>query len=337
MFHVITNASDFGGAEIFICELVDHFSEVCVWTCREILEKLRVKTSSKNMRKIKWQEIDFSNLDDTRLTDLLSSFSNKDDQVFLNVQWPQSYEKIFTLLHLVVAKVHIHLHLFPYGRFPSIKGKDVTISCVSKDISDRLYNQTGSKSVVTGNQPVGGVEKYLSIDVADTLNTKALIIGRVDSQKNFDEAIFYSSLLKSSGLVSEVAWAGWNESVLHYKSPNIDFLGVQIIPEIITDYGFIIFFSKYEGLSLSLLEAMAAGRVVFAPKESSFPEVIRNNENGFLFNLNVVSSLLKKLEMVSDIKERLRISREARSSVVNYCKKYKVFEILKREVGYVEQ
>lgn len=85
---------------------------------------------------------------------------------------------------------------------------------------------------------------------------------------------------------------------------------------------------KYEGIGMSFLEAMAAGRCVIAPDYPTMNEYITNGQNGYLYNL-------KKPQKIKNLNVR-EIQKNAAEFIKNgYEKwqreKYKIFEYIEAE------
>jgi glycosyltransferase involved in cell wall biosynthesis len=71
--------------------------------------------------------------------------------------------------------------------------------------------------------------------------------------------------------------------------------------------------SAHEGLSLALLEAMAAGKVIVASANKSHCEILRNGSNALLFQLDNEKDLAKQIiSALTDEQLRLKLSQSAR-------------------------
>jgi len=64
--------------------------------------------------------------------------------------------------------------------------------------------------------------------------------------------------------------------------------------------------SYNEGLPMSILEAMAAGKLIISTSVGSIPEVVKNRENGYIINPGDILELKNRLEMCFD-KANLRV------------------------------
>jgi len=88
--------------------------------------------------------------------------------------------------------------------------------------------------------------------------------GGVYDEESFE---YLKKLVEDSGLASEVAFLGNRED----------------IPELLAQSDLFILPSRYEGMPVSLLEAMAAGVPVIASNISGSADLINHGENGLLF------------------------------------------------------
>lgn len=115
---------------------------------------------------------------------------------------------------------------------------------------------------------------------------KVLFVGRLDEQKGFDilsEAI--------APLQEKVALRVIGESVLNERAPlasellNVEFLGWQDECHIQGQFAVadvVVMPSRWEGFGLVAIEAMRAGKAVIASKVGGLPEVVVDEETGFL-------------------------------------------------------
>lgn len=80
-----------------------------------------------------------------------------------------------------------------------------------------------------------------------------------------------------------------------------------------------VFPSLWEGLSITLIEAMAASSCILAGSIPSNRELINDNINGLLFDLNRKDEFVKKVdELISDDSLRGRLSQNASADAVNF-------------------
>jgi len=78
--------------------------------------------------------------------------------------------------------------------------------------------------------------------------------------------------------------------------------------------------SKREGLPISLIEAMAREKIVISSTTNGGKEIIKNNKNGFLFEIGNYRQLAKIVNKIMNMseKEKKKIRREARKTAKNF-------------------
>ena len=88
------------------------------------------------------------------------------------------------------------------------------------------------------------------------------------------------------------------------------------IPEVLSVMDLFLLTSTTEGISVTVLEAMAAGIPVIASRVGGNPEVIEDGKNGFLLELDGVQNWVAKAgELIVSPEERARISFNGKHSV----------------------
>ena len=87
------------------------------------------------------------------------------------------------------------------------------------------------------------------------------------------------------------------------------------IPNLLIKYagGIAVLTSRYEGFSLSLIEAMSQGLVPISFSVGVAPEIIRNGENGFIVH-NIEEAEEKNKKMLNDTALRHRLALVKRNS-----------------------
>lgn len=108
-------------------------------------------------------------------------------------------------------------------------------------------------------------------------------VGRITDQKN--PKLFNDIALNNKDI--KFVWIGDGPQRHLLNSNNVHVTGWvnhNHMINMINEFDFFILCSKWEGLSISLLEAMANGKVCFASNIIGCKEVIQDNINGFLFN-----------------------------------------------------
>jgi len=107
----------------------------------------------------------------------------------------------------------------------------------------------------------------------------------------------------------------------------VEFLGVRKdIPELMSVLDVYTLVSIYEGMPLSILEAIAAGKPIVATNVLGINEVIKDGENGLLAESNNPESLANALtRMINDKELRIKIA----NNNLNERMKYSFSEMIK--------
>lgn len=167
---------------------------------------------------------------------------------------------------------------------------------------------------------------------------KVLInVGRMSKQKNhrllvecFSEIVqTYSNvrlLLVGDG---ELKGEIFNLAKRLKVDKKIDFVGnVKKVEEYLQKADIFIMTSDYEGLPLSVIEAMAAGLPIIATKAGGIKELVENEKNGYLSNVGDKESLVKyTLTLLQNPQECIRMGKNSKEmaqkySVQNMVSKY---------------
>ena len=131
-------------------------------------------------------------------------------------------------------------------------------------------------------------------------NYDVVFIGRITEQKDPDRLIAVLKELAERMPGMKIAIAGTGNLEGHMKKlaeqynlmSNIDFFGFMSNPlKLLSDTKVMIMTSKFEGLPMTVLEAMALGVPVVSTPVDGLKEVITNGINGYLESEN--SQLVK--------------------------------------------
>lgn len=130
---------------------------------------------------------------------------------------------------------------------------------------------------------------------------KFLTVGRLEKQKDYEYLI---NLFNSSQYTLDIIGAGSLKNELVSKSENnINFLGKLDFDELLNkykEYKYFIMASNFEGNPKSLVEAMSAGCIVFAPDIKNIIEIITDGENGYIYSKEL-NNLFEILQSTSEI------------------------------------
>jgi colanic acid/amylovoran biosynthesis glycosyltransferase len=136
-----------------------------------------------------------------------------------------------------------------------------------------------------------------------------LSIGRLHTVKNHGFLLLACRELKSKGvkfrcvIVGEGTERGklellireldvQNEVLLQGAVPR------EKLPQFYAEANVVVLTSHSEGIPVTLMEAMAMGRVVLAPRITGIPELVRHRQTGFLYRPNSMQDFLTKLDFI---------------------------------------
>jgi glycosyltransferase involved in cell wall biosynthesis len=107
---------------------------------------------------------------------------------------------------------------------------------------------------------------------------------------------------------------------------NVEFSGeAQSVPELLGSSRVFVLTSRSEGLSISMLEAMAAGLPVVVPDVGDLGDVVVNGQTGYLVEPDDVDQyVFRVLELLSDENSRAQMGAEARAKVTDLASRERV-------------
>lgn len=156
-----------------------------------------------------------------------------------------------------------------------------------------------------------------------------LFVGRIEEEKGLDELIESFKICKVSGLKIKLKIVGkyMNSKYKNYISKKIQEFkkDIEIIetvnynqmPEVYKTSDIFILPSHFEGMPLSILEAMSSGLSVITTKVGGIPELITDGINGLLIEKGDITSLSQAIEKLNKNEEfRKKLGIEARRTVL---------------------
>jgi glycosyltransferase involved in cell wall biosynthesis len=145
-------------------------------------------------------------------------------------------------------------------------------------------------------------------------------------QKGQETLIRLARRLKSKGYSFVIQIAGDGklkdhlEQMAHEQgvAEQVRFLGfVETVPQFLQTIDIFLLPSHWEGFGYVLAEAMYCRKPVVAFDVSSNPEIVRNNETGFLVTYGDLDAFMEKVELlINDHNLRRDMGQAARQSVV---------------------
>lgn len=194
--------------------------------------------------------------------------------------------------HIPSTRIKTIMNGISLTRFDSIN----TVDLIKEfDISPKAISiaMVGRLHPAKGHQDILQVMEYF---LRENVSCSLIIIGSGELQKDIQTQI------QKRRLEQVVTLAGQRNDVLQILSA----VDIFVMP------------SRWEGLPMALLEAMALGKAVIATAVGGIPEVINDNQNGFLVPPGDICSLQSKLRnLIADETLRKRLGKEARSVVYN--------------------
>lgn len=168
---------------------------------------------------------------------------------------------------------------------------------IPKEKIEVVYNFVSSAMQNTEKNNQEGENNYL------------LYYGRLAREKGID--ILIDAIKELNGEKLKIVGSGPEYENLKYKirslklENKIKMLGPKYggeLKNLIVNAKAVILPSVWqENMPLSLLEAMALGKIVIASKIGGLPEIINNSENGLLFEPGNVQDLIEKIKMLQKI------------------------------------
>jgi glycosyltransferase involved in cell wall biosynthesis len=190
-----------------------------------------------------------------------------------------------------------------------------------------VSNYTKRSFVETfGKYPIEVIYNFVDTDKYKPMKVKM-------SDKRF-KLLFVGNLTKRKGadLLPEImSKLDPKEYVLYYTSglrtripkefnlPHMIALGKLSEDNLVMEYNkcdALLFPSRFEGFGYAVIEAMACGKPVITSNKSSMPEIVINNVNGFVFDLDNLRDVLKKIEILSAFRNTRKISLDNRAKVI---------------------
>ena len=166
---------------------------------------------------------------------------------------------------------------------------------------ETIYN--GVKNVHTKNR--------------DDSKFTCIMVARNDSQKDYETFLmalkyskFDSAILVGRG-TDDIALVKRAAEILGEKFRKVRFLGVRKdVYQLLEESSVFVLTTKYEGLPISIIEAMSKSLPIIATDVGGISEMVFPNKNGFLvkrFDYGAVSNSLNKLYYQKKIRDRMGV------------------------------
>jgi len=178
--------------------------------------------------------------------------------------------------------------------------------------------------------------EYFNMKLKKGTSNKLIYVGTIEARKNLlfilqaikalnDKSLFFS-LSVLGGFTDET----YKNEVIDFVNKNnlqkcITFFGWQgqvKLQEILMQSDILIVSSKQETLPMVIAEAMSAGKVVVSSSVGGIPEMIENDEDGFLFDNGSINNLMPILERLYNndvLIEEIQLKARNKALETYYC------------------
>lgn len=167
----------------------------------------------------------------------------------------------------------------------------ITISCECHKEFFEIYKQEFDIQIDNGRSPintsesVNAVKEEIESYKSNPDDIILLHVARCAPQKNQDMLLKVFNKLTKEGVHAQLIMigSGYNKNHIRNQNKNVHVLGEKKnVGDYMKNSDFFILSSLYEGLPLSLLEAMSIGCVPICTPVGGIVDVIENNKTGFL-------------------------------------------------------
>lgn len=192
---------------------------------------------------------------------------------------------------------------------------------------------------------------YNSVEVPEDFKKdfgkkRILFLGRFDEKKGiFDLLDVMTEIAKIDSdaklyIGSNERKEKVNKIIKEYKlNNNVEYLGwvdEKLKKEVLKEATIFVLPSYYEGMPMSVLEAMAYKNIVISTNVGGIPEIIENGYNGFLIEPGDKKELFNKIEKIINSDKKNEMSDNARATVnemfnidINICKLLDLYDQIK--------
>ncbi len=173
---------------------------------------------------------------------------------------------------------------------------------------------------------------------------RLVIVGRLEQQKGHEIALRALARIPASEWRLTIVGNGSLESSLKDLCVSLDIgnnvsfeQGTANIQKVFADHDVVLIPSKWEGLGMVALEAMASGCMVIASNVGGLPEVIQHKKTGLLVNatakdfMSAIQQCLKNREQMKQMAERAQEYASEHFSVQSMARAYEnIYKSVKR-------
>lgn len=211
--------------------------------------------------------------------------------------------RIVTTIH--VAERRFRPWQFWFDRWTAKYGKCEI--CISKSVAEFHRRKTGLPEsffrVIENGIDLSRYEPRPQSQPRDSNDFRVVSVGRLNKQKDFSTLLRAWKIVeaKMPGARLDIAGAGPEEAALRQLQKELQLQRVHFagfcndVPAFLNSADVYVQSSAWEGMPLTVLEAMAAGLPVIASAVDSLPEIIDNDRSGILFERGNISALAQHI------------------------------------------
>jgi glycosyltransferase involved in cell wall biosynthesis len=192
--------------------------------------------------------------------------------------------------------------------------------------------------------PNGIPEEFFKIKIKQATKNKILFLGRVSPKKKIETLIKAIPLIKNKNFVFEIVGPKEEDyakklehlaSSMHIEN-KITFsepiYNINDKIKKIDSSKIYVLASRVEGMPQGLVEAMVRGRIVIGTDSIAIRDIIKDKENGFLFEFNNPQDLADKIDFIFDRKNAKKINK-IKQNAIGSSKKYSWNALIKELTG----
>lgn len=221
-----------------------------------------------------------------------------------------------------------------------LANKIISVSDYDRNLAIK-YKVADKKRIVTVLNGMPKLVNNSNISTQDTIKPKFLMVARFDEQK--DHKLLLRAVKEVPEIYIDLIGDGPDLSKVKKFAKELDlldrvnFLGeIRAGEEIFANYHIYLLISKWEGLPLSIIEAMRSGLAVICSDVGGCSEEIIDGINGFLIPRSDEKTLINRLKLLSKDaglrkkmgKEGLRIYKEKFTLESMYNKNLSIYKSL---------
>ncbi|HRE41967.1 MAG TPA: glycosyltransferase [Ignavibacteria bacterium] len=339
---VVVNSSKVNGTEKVVIDIVNNIDSKLFEVFLAIPENgdINCKILNKNVRIVEYGNIKMNKFNFTSIVNLYNLIKKiKPNLVNSHCSPIPCYiAKVFNNIKTVETRHGIHydnknlinlsliIKLKEFLKYYFIDEISV-ISNSDKELLIKYLNYKNEKITVINNAFNNDIYKVIKKNTLSD-NFKICSVGRLVKEKNhlYMIEIFYELLKIHPKFHLTIIGSGPEKNNIQNAISNYNLTEkitminyTNKVLDIISQNNIFLLTSKYEGVPLSVLDALALGLPVISTNVGSIKDVVKDNFNGFTINIDLKELFLKKILYLAENKETfLKFTVNAKNSVKNF-------------------